>query len=884
MKRLTITMLILTVLGLILGSLPLVIQSQVETWLKNNGADTVSIGDIDLNLFTGKLGIFDVEIVKDGEKRLRFWRMTADLDWWPLFGKRVLVKDIWVYDLDVLIVQSEKDFIEVGGIAVPLTSSASVVPAAESNSTSTLTWGIGLDALGIKNSSIRIRSAQYAADELLQIKSLYMSDVLSWTPDQPAPINLDMLINGDPVQIYSRVRVFQKKPDIKSKLTINTLDLSHYAAIAKLFGIQDLAGVLTLTMISDALQQEKNKFLININTDVVLEDFRIQLGDTKIMNQNFNYQGQAAINLPPATDNVVVKADGEVNMDGFSIALNSTSARYDNLIWHGYITVHKTDKKISDEAPRIILGGDVDIREVVVDDNQRKINLVSINKITATELAVISPETVKFDTLSMAAISALKPLTTTKSKQSQIQERVSIPLVDIANAQIDAIDFDFKSNALSLGIINITGLNAFLKRESNGSLYVVDRLSGVKQGSGEPVSMAGQSDGGNAIHDQVAADQVITATETESGSSTPLQMRIAKISIADHSGFTFVDQSTKPEFKANLKPLYLEVDNIDNKQPESKSTLAFNASLSKGNDISVTGWIAPFAEKRNAEIKGNIKALDLVFISPYAHSAIGYLIKSGRLNSTFDVAINNDQLNAQTKYEFQRLTLASASNDARIESTKNLGIPLGSALALMKDGNGNIKLDVPFAGDLADPAFSLGPVVRSAGAEAIKKASVAYATLALQPYGAIILGAKLLSAATAMRLDSVRFDPGSTVFNSEAQRYLDKIGQLMKDRPGINLTLCGSATQTDEEALKNLLQANQKTGTAVPPPQQKTPAQLEAEAKSLLDKLHELADQRGERVKDYLIDRQKINADRFFDCQTEINLKAGSIPEVALGL
>jgi hypothetical protein len=82
----------------------------------------------------------------------------------------------------------------------------------------------------------------------------------------------------------------------------------------------------------------------------------------------------------------------------------------------------------------------------------------------------------------------------------------------------------------------------------------------------------------------------------------------------------------------------------------------------------------------------------------------------------------------------------------------------------------------------------------------------------------------------------------------------------MKERPAINITLCGTATDTDLKVLRN------------------------RSVNKLEEALLRLAEQRGDTVKNHLMKQYSIAADRFFDCQPQVASGASAQPEVKLGL
>jgi hypothetical protein len=60
----------------------------------------------------------------------------------------------------------------------------------------------------------------------------------------------------------------------------------------------------------------------------------------------------------------------------------------------------------------------------------------------------------------------------------------------------------------------------------------------------------------------------------------------------------------------------------------------------------------------------------------------------------------------------------------------------------------------------------------------------------------------MLNNAMALRIESVQFEAGDAELNGRATKYLEKIAGLMNDRPGISITPCGNATDSDRKELR----------------------------------------------------------------------------------
>src|SRR5208337_3963426 len=104
---------------------------------------------------------------------------------------------------------------------------------------------------------------------------------------------------------------------------------------------------------------------------------------------------------------------------------------------------------------------------------------------------------------------------------------------------------------------------------------------------------------------------------------------------------------------------------------------------------SITGTINPFSGTQTNAIKISVKDMDLTPASPYAGKFAGYRIAEGKLN----------------------LDLAYELLGEKVESKNATHLPVRLAIALLKDRDGNIVLDVPIEGSLDDPKFHVGKVV-----------------------------------------------------------------------------------------------------------------------------------------------------------------------------
>lgn len=146
-----------------------------------------------------------------------------------------------------------------------------------------------------------------------------------------------------------------------------------------------------------------------------------------------------------------------------------------------------------------------------------------------------------------------------------------------------------------------------------------------------------------------------------------------------------------------------------------------DSSSTEPANIRVEGQVDEFGLAR---IEGSMRVLDpightdvsLEFrnllmsqLSPYSAQFAGREIDEGKLDLDLHYFIQQGQLQGQNDIVMSDIVLG-----AEVESPDAVSLPLGLAVALLKDSNGVIDIDLPVEGDINDPEFRIGGVVMKA--------------------------------------------------------------------------------------------------------------------------------------------------------------------------
>ncbi|RON21388.1 hypothetical protein BK660_11985 [Pseudomonas brassicacearum] len=377
----------------------------------------------------------------------------------------------------------------------------------------------------------------------------------------------------------------------------------------------------------------------------------------------------------------------------------------------------------------------------------------------------------------------------------------------------------------------------------------------------------------------------------------PLGIHIGGIAINDGSA-NFADFSLTPNFATAIQQLNGQIGTIDSRQAKPAS-VDIKGKVDRYAPVTIKGAVNPFDPMASLDIATSFKRVELTTLTPYSGKFAGYRIRKGRLNLDVHYLITKGQLKAENKVVIEQLQLGE-----KVDSPDAVSLPLKLAIALLKDVDGKISIELPVTGDLNNPQFSIMPIVWQTLRNLIVKAAAA-------PFKLI---GGLVSGGGSEDLGTVSFAPGSSDLSKDAEGALIKLSQALKERPALRLEIEGTAAASSdgpliaEQRLEREYQYNyykmlQRRGDKVPaqaslvqvPENEKGPllegiyrtrlkTQPPAEWKDLGKEertakmradvikfwstsdvlLRQLGQERASSIKDYLVDKGQLADDRVY--------------------
>ncbi len=326
--------------------------------------------------------------------------------------------------------------------------------------------------------------------------------------------------------------------------------------------------------------------------------------------------------------------------------------------------------------------------------------------------------------------------------------------------------------------------------------------------------------------------------------AAPLRWRIGGIRVTGDSHVTTADYLNPDISKPRFAIERFKIGALSTAAPNANTPIAVTLRPDQYSEFVLDGDMRPLADDFYIVAKGHLQGFGLSTVNGLIANDLGHRFGRGQIDDEFDIRIENNHLS-------MRNTLHLSEVEVEAIDGKD-GPPLGTAVALLEDRDGNIKLDVPVDGDLSDPSFrvlgALNPI--------LMKAVVGTAALAIQPLGSVLLvGSLAADKALKVTFDPALFAPGSAELDDAARDYLRQLAGKLVEKPKLAVRLCGVIA--DGERKKD------KKGDYL----DKEPALLQ------------LAQRRADRVRDFLRE-QGVGKHQLRACRPALDKPGDAAPRV----
>lgn len=362
------------------------------------------------------------------------------------------------------------------------------------------------------------------------------------------------------------------------------------------------------------------------------------------------------------------------------------------------------------------------------------------------------------------------PLTGTFSGQGRIDELGATlkdsdePMLAWQTLILEPIEYNLAPARLEMGTVTLQKPKIAVTRLADGS-HNIEQILAPGSDQSEPA----RSD---------------TGSEEERG----FIFRVGEF-VLENGEVVYADRTLEPPFSTRLHGLDGSLTGLSNITPQ-QARIAVSGRIGDSGALDVEGTIATLGTDETTNLHLVMTELGLPVLSPYFGRYLGYRIDSGKLALDLNYEITGPELKAQNEVILERLQLG-----APVQSEEATSAPVGLGLALLRDGDGRIEINLPIEGNLDNPNFRLGQVMMSTFVNLVVKA----ATSPFSMLGSIAD----LAGLSESELGNVEFNPGSNTIADGEEKKLEVIAQALTERPQLLLNIRGTVVpEMDGPGLK----------------------------------------------------------------------------------
>jgi hypothetical protein len=245
----------------------------------------------------------------------------------------------------------------------------------------------------------------------------------------------------------------------------------------------------------------------------------------------------------------------------------------------------------------------------------------------------------------------------------------------------------------------------------------------------------------------------------------------------------FSDRSVSPAVALACTDLEARARGLST-APDARPEVSVGCKVWGASPLEVSGTLHPRFQGDGTRLTIVSKGIDLTPLGPYAGKHLGYGLEKGKLDLDLGYAVVQRHLDSQNVVRIDQLTLGE-----KTDSPDATSLPVKLGLAVLRDRDGVILLDVPVSGDVDDPDFRVGRVVwRAIGNVFIKAATAPFALL-----GSLFGGG-------AENLDLLEFPPGSAEVDEAGLGKAQVLAKALFERPALQLEIEGTADEAADGA------------------------------------------------------------------------------------
>ncbi|TWX70714.1 DUF748 domain-containing protein [Colwellia demingiae] len=796
---------------------------------------------IRFNPFLMRITLSDIDLSSTKSKQQKtvfaLKELKLQVALWQLAFDKIVLSEFLLTQGTLKITQHD-DHLIIAGVTIPPSTEDEELTNAQVNDqvneesinkpTASLPYQIVLPDFLLSQFTIEIEVAsqkQQTKTHYINIEQLALSQIKATQTKQEGNLALTALVDETHLTFTANTQLISGKGDIRSNLLINNYPIEKLAPYVE--QLTELKGSLSFNSQQTVTIAEQGMNFKVQKANLKLQDLLLGLAE-----QNFTLQ--------------------TLQHDFSDVAINLQ----DNKITHlaGNSSIKLTDALLSQNESKATITAfkqlSLDDINFVLDDEPS----IDITDIVLDEL-LFSKKATLADAVAQKAMDRINKLSAEDGLDIAAAAIVKLPpVMQLKQLTVNNIHIHEKSVDINSIIFDTLVGEIIVKENKDIANLILLNDKASEQKSTQP----------NITEEVAAVESEIKSKEAEANRDG-FVFSFKELRFINENSFAFTDFSVDPIYQRTLFLDTLDIGALSNgkKKQQDQTPYTLVGRSNKYANFNLSGYVQPFSEVATYHIKGDFKEFSLPAISSYLKASTGIEVKTGQLNTALDLSLTGDEVEGNIIVLLQALETSLVDSEEAGNLIDQGALPLNMAMGMLKDGDGNVELDVPLSGSISDPKFGLSSIVTLITKKAIMSATQDYLMTTFVPYANIVsIAITAGEFALKLRFDDLEYQVKQVEPDDHQNAYLTDFIALMQDKEDTRVTICAISTPAD---------IGLKAGVSV---------EDKADIKQLLD----IGEQREHAFKDHLIEQGKIDSSRILFCKPQIDISEGAIPRIGISV
>lgn len=415
-----------------------------------------------------------------------------------------------------------------------------------------------------------------------------------------------------------------------------------------------------------------------------------------------------------------------------------------------------------------------------------------------------------------------------------------------------------------MNTINLAGLQSNIQLNPEKQIEnLIITANELSQALGLSTKNASASPGSVPDSELDSEPNLVLDSEINSGfeaveDQVEFNIKFNQFLLTDSATVEFSDRSVSPNYNRYVEFNELTIGPVDTSKPADSTQINVKGSSNQYATFTVVIKAKPFLEAAEYEILGQLSQMELAALTAYVKDALGYEIESGQLDLNLDLVLKGSAIQGDSHLLLRGIELSSLENYEKNDKSNDSYIPFNAALGMLKDGDGNVDLNLPISGDTSRPSFGLSGFVTLLVKRATIAAAKDYLTMTFVPYASLV---KVVIAADKhllkLEINNLNYPATVTQVGADHQEFITTFTELLNDKSDLQIKLCGVSTAVD---------IGKQVGD-----------QLSAVD---IENLIKISEQRGSMFKQYMVEEKQIESSRLLLCKPRIDNSFEAVPHI----